>query len=288
MLNKFAEELKEARIKSELTLEQIAAKTRIDLKFLEAIENGNFHFLPELYVKAFLREYFNLVGLDEQTSFKKFEAAKKGKQYDELGNTEDDQKKTKLEKEEPKLKQPIISSIPTYETSESTRQTQEGSSKIDKKNMMIAAISGGVVIIFLIIYFVFIKGSSDIVVTEKPYSEVQSESTQRYTQENITPQTSDSTYVASSDSLSLIIETNDTSWIKILLDGTRTEEFNLLPHAVKEIKSLKNFQIIIGNAAAVQIKLNNKNLNFTGNKHEVKFISVDSTGLKYLTTPLNF
>lgn len=85
MLNKFAEELKAARLKSDLTLEQIAAKTRIDLKFLEAIENGNFHFLPELYVKAFLREYFNLVGLNEQISFKKFEAAKKGKQYDEFG-----------------------------------------------------------------------------------------------------------------------------------------------------------------------------------------------------------
>ena len=62
MLNKFSEELKEARIKNGLTLQQIAAKTRIDLKFLENLENGNFAFLPELYIKAFIREYAKLVG----------------------------------------------------------------------------------------------------------------------------------------------------------------------------------------------------------------------------------
>ena len=288
MLNKFAEELKEARIKSELTLEQIAAKTRIDLKFLESVENGNFHFLPELYVKAFLREYFNLVGLDEQVTFKKFEAAKKGKQYDEFGNTEDDQKKSKPEKEEVKIKPPSSPTMPTYESQETASHQAERSSKMVKKNMMLAAIAGGVVIVFLIIYFVFIKGSSEIVVAEKPYSEVQKDNSQRFTQETPTRQTTDSTYVASSDSLSLILETNDTSWVKILLDGSKSEEFTLLPHATKEIKTLKNYQIVIGNSAAVQLKLNNKNLNFTGNKHEVKFISVDSSGLKYLTTPLNF
>ncbi len=288
MLNKFSEELKEARIKSELTLEQIASKTRIDLKFLEAIENGNFHFLPELYVKAFLREYFKLVGLDEQISFKKYEAAKKGKQYDEFGNTEDEQKKPKPEKEELKIKQPSSQNIPSFETQDASSQQPERSSKIDKKNMMMAAIGGGIVIVFLIIYFAFIKGSSDIVVTEKPYSEVQSESLERYSQETSEPQKKDSIFVVSSDSLSLILETNDTSWVKILLDGSKTEEYKLLPHAVKAIKALKNFQIIIGNAAAVQLKLDNKNLNFTGGKHEVKFISVDSTGLKYLSTPPNF
>lgn len=178
--------------------------------------------------------------------------------------------------------------MPTYEAQETPGQSSERSSKLDKKNMMIAAIAGGVVIIFLIIYFAFIKGSSEIVVAEKPYSEVQQDNSQRFTQETPTPQTTDSTYAASSDSLSLVLETNDTSWVKLLLDGSRAEEFTLMPHATKEIKTLRNYQIIIGNSAAVQLKLNNKNLNFTGNKHEVKFISVDSSGLKYLTTPLNF
>ncbi len=289
MLNKLAEELKEARVKSELTLQQMAARTRIDLKFLESLENGNFHFLPELYVKAFLREYVKLVGLDEQITLKKFDAARKGKQYDEFGNTEDDIKKSKPEKEETKIKQPAPSSpTQTFEAYEASNQPHEKSSKMDKKRMTMAVIGGGFVIIFFIIYFAFIKGSSEIVVAEKPYTEVQQDNSQRFTQETPKPQPTDSTYVASTDSLSLIIGTNDTSWVKLLLDGSRAEEFTLLPHAIKEIKTLRNYQIIIGNSAAVQFKLNNKNLNFTGNKHEVKYISIDSSGLKYLTTPLNF
>ena len=48
MLDKYAEELREAREKKGITLQQMAAKTRIDIKFLEAIDNGNFSFLPEL------------------------------------------------------------------------------------------------------------------------------------------------------------------------------------------------------------------------------------------------
>ena len=64
MLENFAEELKCCQRKLNLSLQQFAAKTRIDLKFLEAIEDGDFTFLPDIYVKAFIKDYSNIVGLD--------------------------------------------------------------------------------------------------------------------------------------------------------------------------------------------------------------------------------
>ena len=42
MFDKLSEELKAARIRAGLTLQQLANKSRIDLKFLEYIEDGNF------------------------------------------------------------------------------------------------------------------------------------------------------------------------------------------------------------------------------------------------------
>jgi cytoskeletal protein RodZ len=48
----------------------MAARTRIDLKFLEAIDNGNFSFLLDLYVKAFIKQYAKAVDLDEQETIK--------------------------------------------------------------------------------------------------------------------------------------------------------------------------------------------------------------------------
>lgn len=289
MLNKFSEELKEARIKNELTLQQIAARTRIDLKFLENLETGNFAFLPELYIKAFIREYAKLVGLDEKIILKKFDAAKRGKAYDELGNAEDDIKKLKQEKEEtkPLVNTPSYTPAPTYEAYDSSNQQPESSSDLAKKKKLLIGIAVGLVAVLTIIYFAFIKGSSDIVVSEKPYEQVQKDNEQRFTTDTQKPAATDSVYTVKSDSLSLELESNDASWVKILVDGTKTEEFTLFPNSHKEVKALKNYRMTIGNAGAIQLKLNNKPLNFFGNKREVKYVSIDSTGLQYLTSSPN-
>src|SRR5574338_990229 len=82
MLDKFADELRAQREKSGLSLQQMAAKTRIDLKFLEAIDQGNFSFLPDINVKAFVKQYAKTIGLDEDITLKKYEAAKDGLEYD--------------------------------------------------------------------------------------------------------------------------------------------------------------------------------------------------------------
>jgi transcriptional regulator with XRE-family HTH domain len=290
MLNKFSEELKDARIKKELSLQQIAARTRIDLKFLENLETGNFAFLPELYIKAFIREYAILVDLDETITLKKFNTAKRGKAYDQFGNSDDDNKKIKQEKEEiksSKLPADTPSYTPVYEALESSNQQSELTSDHAKKKKLLIGMAVGISVIFVIIYFAFIKESSDIIVSEKSYEQVQKDNEQRFTTGTQKPVAGDSNYMAKSDSLSLILESNDVSWIKILIDGTKSEEFTLFSNSYKEVKGLKNFRMTIGNAAAIKIKLNNKLLNFNGNKNEVKYVSIDSTGLQYLTSSPN-
>jgi len=79
MLDRFSEQLRKARLKKGVSLQQMAARTRIDFKFLEAIDNGNFSFLPELYVKALIKQYAKSVDLDEQETIKKFESQEQEK-----------------------------------------------------------------------------------------------------------------------------------------------------------------------------------------------------------------
>ncbi|MCH7827355.1 MAG: helix-turn-helix domain-containing protein, partial [Bacteroidetes bacterium] len=55
MLNKFAHELKKAREKADITLQNLSARSRLDIKFLQSMEKGDFLFLTELYVKAFIK-----------------------------------------------------------------------------------------------------------------------------------------------------------------------------------------------------------------------------------------
>ena len=79
MFKKFVEELKTAREKAGISLQQVSAKTRIDIKFLKALESGDFNFLPDLYVKAFIKQYSKVVGLDEQEVIYNYSQIKEGK-----------------------------------------------------------------------------------------------------------------------------------------------------------------------------------------------------------------
>lgn len=58
----FYEELKALREKKEIDLDQIQSRTKINRRFLEAIENGDFDVLPLTYVKLFLRAYVIEIG----------------------------------------------------------------------------------------------------------------------------------------------------------------------------------------------------------------------------------
>ncbi len=288
MLNKLAEELKSARIKSDLSLQQIANKTRIDLKFLEAIEEGNFSFLPDLYVKAFLKEYSKIVGLDENLILRKYEAAKKGKAYEE-NEEETGELKNAKQQEEPELKKENPNESKPYNFGEPEVDKSEVSAyAAHKKRVMIAGSAAAVVIIFLIVYFAFLQGGSQIIVPEKPYEQVRKESKERFTEETPKSKPENSIEALPSDSLLLNIETTDTSWVKILLDDSVTEEFTLFPYSKKDIKAKNNYKLIVGNAAAVHFKLNNKPLNFTGKNRQVRYILIDSAGFKYLSSPPNF
>ena len=81
MFEELANELKAAREKNSMTLAQVGNKSKIDIKFLDAMEQGDFAFLPDLYVRAFVKNFARTVGLDENKIYKKFEAAKQGIPY---------------------------------------------------------------------------------------------------------------------------------------------------------------------------------------------------------------
>lgn len=67
---KIANELKSAREFHERTLDQIRAFTKINTQYLESLEEGNWSFLPAVYVKLFIKAYAEAVGVqsDEFTN----------------------------------------------------------------------------------------------------------------------------------------------------------------------------------------------------------------------------
>lgn len=283
MLKIIAEELKEAREKSGISLQQVSAKTRIDIKFLEAIEKGDFSFLPELYVKAFIKQYAKLVGLDEEEVSERYDAAKAGKKVDRdevlPGESSGDAES------EPGEEQAKPAPAKTYVSYEQTKQTEGKPAKINR-NMIIAASAAGTVLLIVLIYFLFLSNGSDIIVEEKPYEEVLKDTPNRYIEEKkqeeeITPQV-----VPEEITLTVTnVDSTDSAWVLIVFDDVKSKDYMLYPGNTITLKTNNNFKLTLGNSGVVSLMLNDVKLDFEGKKGAVRYFKVDATGIEKLHSP---
>lgn len=322
LFKKFAEELKDTREKKEITLQQISNKTRINIKFLEAIEEGNFNVIDEIYIRAFLREYAQLIDLEEKEVLKRYDQCKAG-HVEESGTIDSDTKekvdnqkreelenpqsrKMILEEPKPKSKQPEQKKKkPKVKEKKEVFSEESDKKQIDvnlaekdlnslswlngiSKNLnsikgntpVLSGIVGGILIIFVIIYFVFIRESKPEIINERPYEEVVQEQAQK-SEVDIQKQT---VHETTTDSLTLTIAATDTSWIRVVLDDARAEEFILLPGLSKQLKTGIYFNLLIGNSGGIELYLNEKSLEFRGKAGSVRNIIVDKNGYRQATT----
>jgi cytoskeleton protein RodZ len=69
----FGKFLQQAREKKQLSLEDVASQTRIQQKYLEALESENFASLPgKVFAKGFVRSYAKTIGLDDEEALQRF------------------------------------------------------------------------------------------------------------------------------------------------------------------------------------------------------------------------
>jgi cytoskeleton protein RodZ len=72
----FGEELRRLRSNSGLSLDDIAAETKISFRVLEALETGRFQFLPEpVFSRNFVRQFARIVGVDSEPLVTAFDEA---------------------------------------------------------------------------------------------------------------------------------------------------------------------------------------------------------------------
>ncbi len=264
-LKKFGEELKDAREKAEVTLQHIASKTRIDIKFLKAIEEGNFIILPEVYIRAFIKEYAAHCNLDSNEAISNYDLAKSGRStVKDISITPDAGTQKEVENSK-------------KEFSDETTQTQaEISSSHNRNRIIIFASAAIVLIIIILLYLLFIKDSQPEFVVEKPFEEVLEEQRQRFTiEENKAVASS----TVSSDSLTLNFKADDTCWVNVIIDGKYDKEYMLYRNSSIFVKAAENFDIIVGNAGGISMELNGTPMEFLGRKGERKIFSVNKDGI---------
>lgn len=295
MFDELANELKTAREKNSMTLAHVANKSKIDIKFLEAMEQGDFAFLPDLYVRAFVKNFAKTVGLDENKIHKKFEAVKQGIPYVEeeapkkelkvrTVETIKQEKTPEIPKESPgtqthQLEIKKKDSLFTFDAVGVNNPAQDTTAAVNRRNLIIGGSLLGAILLFALVYFLFFDKGEQIIVVEKPIEDVIQQN-QRYVEDDQTTGSSD-LGIGVSDSLVLTINANDTSWIKVSIDEQASGEFILLPNSQKVIKAKINYKITFGNSGAIKLQLNNKPLTFSGKSKSALNVLIDREGVKY-------
>ncbi len=63
MIKETSELLQKTRLEKKLTLEEISAQTKIQLHILKGLDEGNIDAINKIYIKGFLKQYANALGL---------------------------------------------------------------------------------------------------------------------------------------------------------------------------------------------------------------------------------
>ncbi|MDD5362711.1 MAG: helix-turn-helix transcriptional regulator [Ignavibacteria bacterium] len=108
MLKKFGADLRRIREKHNITLHDIANKTRIHVTLLEKMEQGDFSFYSSTYIRAFLKQYAKCVGMKPDEILFNYEMAKSGRysamEEDSVSEQSESSSKTEHEEQSPEEK----------------------------------------------------------------------------------------------------------------------------------------------------------------------------------------
>ena len=301
VLKKFSEELKSTRKKKKLTLDKIFNKTRIDIKYLEAIEDGNFSIMPDVYIRAFLKEYAKSIGQDENETLEKYKIAQSGKIYSDV-EPEITEKKT-----EPIKLNDDKSESPVAEPNEIDKPLNTNNQKSIKKTLTYVFSATVMFVVIYLMYNTLLEETT--VVEEKPFAEVlksqdgenteiQNDVVDISKRENIdagnitlkkvekvqasNSKVNEKKQTAQLNKLNLTISGTSRSWMRILIDDEKTNEFIIDSGIKKDFYADEKFYLHIGNSGGVKLFLNGNDLQLNGSEGRVRKIAVTKDGIEYL------
>jgi len=230
--------LRSRRINRGMSLEDVFRKTKVRPNILNLIENEKVNELPsELFTKSFLKAYAEALDFDSQKIIALYQS--------ELNNT-------------------------------SKNETQRGHWTIIRPPYWLCII---IVILCLITgYWLMLQNNSDplpknvnTMINKNHIDHKNNLSNASSINQSIQKQLIDNSNKQEnvpigkkesivSEKLSLIIKAVDKTWMKITVDEQSPREFMLRPGDSLKMEASKKFEILLGNAKGVQLKLNEKSI----------------------------
>jgi cytoskeletal protein RodZ len=283
MLKEFGRDLKSLREAQNITIAEISAQTRINIKFLNLMESGIFNFQPETYIRAFLKEYARCVGVSENVLLTDYEKAKSGFYLPKSQRKDDTPLSIKPVTETPPTRD---KPVPKEKTSGEERkpgikrddwpppeirrkESDDGSKEFSNKTLTQKILLGLMIIIIVlgIIYLIdYLNSSGDensSNVKPKSFSEM-SEDYENKIKGMKTADTNtvknDSANVTANDSLKLSVIASKEVRIKVYIDEKRMVEDVIPAEDTMVIAAKKQFRFSASANSSVDLYLNGERL----------------------------
>ena len=285
-IREIGQEIARARQQLGKSIDEIAHATRINPKYLEFMEQGNFDFLPRPYVKAFLKTYANTLNLDGEAFVERWQEAER------MATTEP----ARGEMGRQSIQEPASGAhvAPSKIVSAGRSIGQVITSKYFKETL--AGI--GLVAALLVLMIIFAdQGENDVQppqkmqtqvsetllpetkVPEIPFEQVLAENEARV-QASVPPQQVADVPEPEQEKIKLTLIATDHVWVKIILDGVEESEHIFKAGNRMSWEATESFSLHIGNAGGVKLELNGKALGPIGESGDVARLQLTRQGVQ--------
>lgn len=277
MLTELGKRLVEAREEKGMSLEDLQTVTKIQKRYLLAIEQGNYDIIPgKFYVRAFIKQYAEAVGLNSEQLFEEFRKDVPSTYNDEVS---DKLSTIKPQRELPKPASKVLELLPTI------------------------LIIGGVLVVIAIIYVIVQAVNQDSGQKNHQTAPQQSESKYEVSEDSslakdqkkkeknssddeekpsekedsskddetvslkaANTEGSTTTYeVTGADEMELTISATQTSWLRVRDESGKVLKMGELKDGESfktDLSELSQVDIRLGNASGIDIKVNDETLKY--------------------------
>ncbi len=282
----FSEELRRAREAKNISLADISKSTRINMKYLEALDQGTFDILPQAYIRAFIREYALSVGLSPSEMLQKYDILVTGRYAAGQTPTQASGMNTAAV---PVLREPPRDAgpVPTEELLVKQRSM--------RTIVIIASIVALCILVLVYVATYIWESKPGPATRETPFSEVvrekEAERAMPVKADTAAARAADTLAVtpgggtplpaAPSDSITLSIRATAVVWMSIVRDSGYVTEFLLEAGQKKTVRAKSRFVLTTGNAGGAVIAVNRKDLGVLGgNGIVLRNLVITSDGVK--------
>jgi cytoskeletal protein RodZ len=274
MLKDFGQDLKKLRELKGVSIAEISAESRINIKFLTNLENGNFDFQPETYIRSFIKAYARALDENETHMLNEYDKAKAGF-YSRRKFTNDDNNEThrpeekisisvtehpKQTVEEPVYSQGIKEDKPDYFKEKEPEPEPEFSNRSVTQKILLVVL---LLAVLAGIYFLYdyLTGSDQKKTDVKPksFNEISNEYENRITGKKDSVQ-KDSTQIVAADSLKLVVKALKETTIKVYVDENKVIDENIPGKDSLIIMAKDQFRFSANTNQSVELYLNGKYL----------------------------